>query len=89
MSAGSRRQCLFLSLGTLIRECDGRRGRGQSGGGAVEVAMKRSMATGMCEGCFFRKSKGEMRMLDWVLGRIGYLPVTPKKVDARVERNGL
>ena len=51
--------------------------------------MKRSMATGTCEGCFFRKSKGEMRMLDWVLGRIGYLPVTPKKVDARVERNGL
>lgn len=44
MPAGSRRQCRLLSLDTLIREGKGREGRGQSGGGAVEDAVKRSMA---------------------------------------------
>lgn len=71
MAAENRRQCLLLSLETLVRNGTGTGGRGQSGGGVVEVAVKRSMAIGLCGCCFFRKSKGKMRMLDWVVGWIG------------------
>lgn len=74
--AGSRRQCLLLSLLTLMREGGGREGRGQSGGGAVEVAFKRSMGDGVVGvGCFFRKSIGEMRMRDWAVRWVGLISV--------------